>query len=158
MINRLMEDGHEIGLHFDASICAPGDIDEIAAMECDILERVIKKPIEMISFHRPAKCLLGRQENVAGRRHTYEPAFFENIGYVSDSRGAWHYGHPIDHPAVQKAEALQLLTHPLWWGDPAARPGDKLDRFLRDRMHILDDSLARECEVHFSDRAQLNFD
>jgi hypothetical protein len=45
----------------------------------------------------------------------YDKRVFSDIGFVSDSRGGWYHGHPLDHPAVKARRALQLLTHPIWW-------------------------------------------
>ena len=43
------------------------------------------------------------------------PKFFSEIGYVSDSRGAWHYGTPFENNFFLKKMALQVLIHPEWW-------------------------------------------
>ncbi|WFL78717.1 hypothetical protein P7228_06545 [Altererythrobacter arenosus] len=117
ILEEIIEAGHEVGLHLDVTRWDPkaSDLDAFAGRECDILELCAGKPVETISFHRPAPQLLGRPEPIAGRRHCYEPALFEEVGYISDSNGGWHHGHPLDHPAVQASHAIQLLTHPIWW-------------------------------------------
>jgi hypothetical protein len=109
--------GHDIGLHFDAAQYADGtdDLDEMAGKECALLELCCEAPVKSISFHRPSPQHLNRHELIAGRRHCYEPAFFSKIGYVSDSNGGWHHGHPLKHQAIQSGSAMQLLTHPIWW-------------------------------------------
>ena len=121
--------GHDIGLHFDITQYE-GSIDEIeerAVEECALLERLSGVPTSSLSFHRPARELLNRAGTYAGRRHTYEPAFFSDIAYVSDSNGGWHHGHPTDHPAVVDGTAIQLLTHPIWWcAMPAQAPSGAL--------------------------------
>ncbi len=111
--------GHEVGLHFDA---AAGEdkaeaLDKAAFEQCAVLEDIAGAPVRMISFHRPAKQLLGRAEEIGGRRHTYQPRFFSEMGYCSDSRGLWRFGHPLEHEAVSESRALQLLTHPIWWAN-----------------------------------------
>lgn len=125
--------GHEIGLHLDASLY--GDdldvLDAAARRECSILEEAISSPVRMISFHRPAKILLGLDRPLAGRPHTYQPAYFEAFGYCSDSRGAWKHGYPLDHEAVRAGRSLQLLTHPIWWnGNEEMEPVARLDAFI----------------------------
>jgi hypothetical protein len=113
----LLSLGHRIGLHFDTSLYAPDweTIDRSAAIECAALETLIGVPVTLVSFHRPAKALLGLPDPVAGRDHVYQPRFFEQIGYCSDSRGIWRHGHPLSHSVVEQGTALQLLTHPIWW-------------------------------------------
>lgn len=143
--------GHEIGLHFDASVHGsdPQRLEDAAARECRALEDALGAPVRFVSFHRPAAALLGRRGTIAGRRHTYEPRFFSEMGYCSDSRGGWHYGPPLDHRAVAEGRALQLLTHPIWWvgsvpGDPVAT----LDRFRAERDRVLARELAANCDPY----------
>jgi len=72
------------------------------------------------------------------------------MGYCSDSRGAWHHGHPLDHPAVAEGRALQLLTHPIWWTTGAGRdPAATLERFLGQ----LGDEVRRELGRQVTPRA-----
>lgn len=109
--------GHDIGLHFDAVqyLDEDGTLDSHVENECALLEACSGRPVNSISFHRPAPEFLNRAGTIAGRRHCYEPNFFSEIGYISDSNGGWHHGHPLDHPAVAAGKAIQLLTHPIWW-------------------------------------------
>ena len=148
---QLRAQGHEIGLHLDASLYgndAPA-LEAAAAWECRALEDAAGAPVRFVSFHRPAAALLGHARTVAGRRHTYEPRFFKEMGYCSDSRGGWHHGAPLDHPAVAEGRGLQLLTHPIWWahsvaGDPVAT----LDKFRAERDRVLARALAANCDPY----------
>lgn len=135
--------GHEIGLHFDVTQTQGEDPDEAADRECNILAALTGKPVETISFHRPARELLNLSRRFAGRRHTYEPDFFSNIAYVSDSNGGWHHGHPLNHPAVAARTAIQVLTHPIWWIGEGERNTVPLVRnFVETRARQLDDAVA----------------
>lgn len=150
-LRRLHALGHEVGLHFDAALVAGGveALDAAAANECAMLEGLIETPVRVISFHRPAPALLGLERALAGRAHAYEPRFFKAMGYCSDSRGAFHHGHPLDHPAVAAGRALQLLTHPIWWCGPKGRDvTEQLDRFVAERSTKLRESLAAMIESY----------
>ena len=155
-VRHLLDMGHGLGLHLDASLYADdaGQLETAARCEIAALEAVASAPVEAISFHRPAKSLLGLAQTLADRPHAYHPRFFSEMGYCSDSRGAWHHGHPLDHPALREGRALQLLTHPIWWprAAAAASPEIKLARFLQQRASALDEELARQCDVHVSSR------
>jgi len=121
----LVAAGHEIGLHFDAAR-HPDDVavlDREAAEACDRLAGLTGREVETISFHRPARALLGRSAAIGGRLHTYQPRFFSSMDYCSDSRGRWRYGHPCSRASVTAGRALQLLTHPIWWAHDDA--GDR---------------------------------
>lgn len=149
-LQRLIDYGHEIGLHLDGSLYdnSADMIQRGAAKECALLESACGTPVRTISFHRPAKQLLGYPENLAGRVHTYQPRYYSQMGYSSDSRGAWHHGHPLNHAAVRDSRALQLLTHPIWWSRHGASPADKAFAFLSERMESLDRELADNCAAH----------
>ncbi len=156
-VNRLAALGHEIGLHLDASLYDddPAALQAAAERECAVLERLVERPVTTISLHRPARSLRGMADPLAGRRHAYQPRYFEDMGYCSDSRGAWHHGQPLEHPAVAEGRALQLLTHPIWWQGPPAEPKDRLDRFVEARLDMVDKELAAHCEVHVAGRLRL---
>lgn len=150
-IRRIAELGHEIGLHFDATSCADEEeaMDAGVRRECAILEDVAGQEIRMVSFHRPARRLLGRADPIGGRRHAYEPCFFSEMGYCSDSRGAWGHGHPLDHPALAEGRALQLLTHPIWWArETELDPVAALDAFRRARDEALGQAIADNCDPY----------
>lgn len=148
---RLARLGHKIGLHLDASLY-PDDVaalDHAAAEECTVLAMLTGRPVDMISFHRPSSALLGRSGDVAGRAHSYQPRYFHDIGYCSDSRGAWHHGHPLDHAVIGEGRALQILTHPIWWDrDTALDPVAALDGFRAVRDTVLMQALADNCEPY----------
>lgn len=150
-IRRLHELGHDVGLHFDAAYWGSADTDLTGpiARECDLLADILGAPVTAFSFHRPRPGLLDREISVPGRLNMYAVRFFRDIGYCSDSRGAWNHGHPLDHPAVAAGRALQLLTHPIWWtSDAGATAQDKLERFLDRRRRLLDREAAANCDVY----------
>lgn len=141
--------GHEIGLHLDASLYGTGReaLERAAAKECAAFEEILATDVRTISFHRPPPELLDFVGTLAGRRHAYEPRFFSEIGYCSDSRGDWHHGHPLEHAAVAEGRALQLLTHPIWWArDTRATVQDALEKFAQNRYRLLRSELARNCQ------------
>ncbi len=151
IIESLMKLGHRIGLHFDASLYEDSyiSLDEAAYKECSILEEWIGAPVNIISFHRPASKLLGLDKKLAGRNHTYQPHFFQHMGYYSDSRGAWYHGNPIESSTVKEKLAIQLLTHPIWWQDDSKETVQgALDKFCGDRANILRNELANNCQTY----------
>ncbi|GGE35071.1 hypothetical protein GCM10007276_10710 [Agaricicola taiwanensis] len=141
--------GHEIGLHLDASCYADAEAMEHGAeAECRALENIIEAPVSLISFHRPAKSLLGGDRRIAGRLHTYMDRFTRDMGYSSDSRGAWRHGHPWQHEAVLQSRALQLLTHSVWWvGSEPQEPHQRLADVLDEHVERLDRDLAINNDV-----------
>jgi hypothetical protein len=150
-LQRLQALGHRIGLHFDASYyhADKTDFAKMAQRECDILETVLGDEVKSLSLHRPHRSMLDNNLNVPGRLNAYEPRFFRDIGYCSDSRGGWHYGPPNVNSAVKEGRAMQLLTHPIWWD--AGRTDDvrsKLDKFALTRFDLIRSELAANCQSY----------
>lgn len=149
LIAAIRELGHHVRLHFDASFYddSSGDIEDRVARECDILETLCGASVDIVSFHRPVPALLQNPKLLAGRRHTYEPAFTDAVGYCSDSRGDWHRGHPFDHRNVCEERALQLLTHPIWWaGDGEMSNAARILWLLEEKEAVTRQALAENCE------------
>jgi hypothetical protein len=145
---RIAACGHTIGLHFDAALYPQGGIEEATAKECGVLEQASNQPVTVVSFHRPTADRIGAADRLAGRINAYGPRFVKAMGYCSDSRGNWHHGPPLEHPAFLAGKALQLLTHPIWWQAPALEPAERLRNFLAERERLLDRELAHHCTVH----------
>lgn len=108
--------GHRIGLHFD-----PAWYDNLALakywrkcnLEKEILRRLLDLEIcEAVSFHCPSKCILGSK--VKKVISTYEPKYFTEIKYVSDSQG-WSEGCACNIFKEKKYKKMQLLIHPYLW-------------------------------------------
>jgi hypothetical protein len=148
-LRAIADAGHEIGLHFDAALYVDDldVLDRVCREECDVLEQLMGRAVTSVSFHRPRESLLGLDRPLGGRRHTYQPAFFTAIGYCSDSRGAWHHGHPLDHSAVTNTTALQLLTHPIWWTGEGPGVQRRLDGFIDHSINRLRDEVASQIET-----------
>jgi hypothetical protein len=95
-IFRLLKLGHHIGLHFDAlshPISNEAEFNHWVRREADLLESVVEVPIKVVSFHRPHQKWLGSFRPLTQPLiHTYEPRFFSEIAYYSDSTGSWSHG------------------------------------------------------------------
>ena len=157
-LSGIRDAGHAVGLHFDAALYDENEIDGVALKEAAALESLLDSTVDMVSLHRPANYLLGEARTIGGRSHTYQPRFFSEIGYCSDSRGKWGHGHPLEHEAVRSGKALQLLTHPVWWIGEAGPPTQRLHRFLDRRAGLLDEELAAQCDIHDAGRMRVRFE
>jgi hypothetical protein len=148
--------GHEVGLHYDVVARGMLDVDRATreqdiARACEELEEIVDAPIGSVSFHLPVKDLLRGPLRVAGRVSGYGEDLFR--WYLSDSRARWREGEPIASLDRPRSHVLQILVHPVWWGERSDRPDLRLRSFvegvaatrnvpygpLRDRMsdHIL---------------------
>ena len=149
ILGQIGELGHKIGLHFDASLYSASKLEEAASWEIDCLNTAIGSGIEMVSFHRPSKTLLGKDSKIGGQYHTYQPRWFNDMAYCSDSRGHWSYGHPLDFEEVKSGHAIQLLTHPIWWFKQNEETAvERLDAFVGCRQKRLQQQLAINCDPY----------
>jgi hypothetical protein len=150
-IEGIVSHGHRIGLHFDAALY-DDDAETLGERVLDEARRLgdlASQELRCFSFHRPQGRILNQDMKVAGLINAYGGRYFREMGYCSDSRGAWHHGHPLCHDAVLEQRALQLLTHPIWWTSrPGETPRQRLDRLVMDRSSRLRHHLKEHCGVY----------
>jgi hypothetical protein len=127
--------GHEVGLHYDVVARRTRDADSATrerdiAAACEELETVVGGPVRSLSFHLPVPELIKGPLRVAGRVSGYAKDLL--AWYLSDSRARWREGEPLASVRKARAPQLQILIHPIWWGEEHAHPTIRLRDFLRD--------------------------
>jgi len=65
---------------------------------------------------------------IDGRVNAYAKELM--IWYLSDSKGYWREGEPLPKLFRPSKPLLQLLIHPIWWGDEHMLPEDRLQEFF----------------------------
>lgn len=149
MLRELVALGHGIGLHFDETVYAGHDDTALAAdcaAEVAVLEAIVDRPVVGVSYHRPAPGRIGSDTTITGMAHRYMHFFVKEMEYCTDSTGRWRFGPPNEREAVHVGRALNLVTHPVWWGEHDLAPGDRLrellDRRTAERCRAVADELA----------------
>ena len=143
--------GHDIGLHFDAALYdSPKDLKKALLTEKKYLEKISKKKIKIISFHRPNKKIVSMDAKViGGLAHTYMKKFIKNIKYCSDSQGTWRFDNPkdiVEKNNDKKNFTIHLLTHPIWWTTPAKlTPPEKIVFHLEGLFKLLSNNASQNC-------------
>jgi len=127
--------GHEVGLHYDVQARSmlqadPGDREADIAAACEQLESLTAAPVCSVSFHRPLEELLDGPLRVGGRISGYASELFR--WYISDSRARWREGPPIESLDQPRSHVLQILTHPVWWGNGHLAPELRLREFVAE--------------------------
>ncbi len=134
ILQRLIDMGHEIGLHFDYSNCKHNNILDISILETEIdttckhLENITGVPILSISFHRPVQQFLRGSLSVCNRINAYSKELMAK--YISDSKGCWREGKPLPMLLKNDEPLIQLLIHPIWWECEHKLPGERLQEFF----------------------------
>ncbi|MBS2019637.1 MAG: hypothetical protein JST00_42640 [Deltaproteobacteria bacterium] len=134
MLAELVSLGHEVGLHYDVSARGTREVDEPSRARdigaaCDELGAVVGAPVRSVSFHLPVQELLRGPLRVAGRVSGYGEALFR--WYLSDSRARWREGEPLASLDQPKDRVLQILVHPVWWGETNERPEIRLREVVK---------------------------
>lgn len=127
--------GHKIGVHLDVFWNEKLDFSELSKFlseEKQLFKEILGFEAENIfSFHNPHKFKeLVLNQTVKGIYHTYEPRFFSEIKYLSDSQG-WYEGCMCNIFKSQKYSHIQLLTHPYIWSDRIN------SNFSNDMAHLI---------------------
>lgn len=148
----LIQMGHEIGLHSDFTNSIGSernkvidDIEKHISNECDLLENIISRKVNSISFHRPLQQFLRGTLYIAGKINAYSSELMNC--YLSDSKGVWRVGDPVQFLENTKETILQLLIHPIWWSDDHQSPSDILQSFFEYKTQ----NFSQEMRMKFDD-------
>lgn len=136
LVKRIMDLGHEIGLHHIDPISGNGNgtsarLDDDIRSARDKLEQSIGAPIGTISFHRPTREVMEGPLTVEGLTNAYAKELTGS--YISDSAGRWRDGDPLHRVQAGGDRLLQVLIHPIWWGEEQMEAPDRLQEFFETR-------------------------
>jgi len=127
--------GHEVGLHFNID-GRFSKVDNFNSLKNEImlankkLEGIIGVKVTSISFHRPRTNFLNGPEKIFGLVNTYSEKLMD--WYLSDSKGYWRDGDPLTQLLNPKRKLLQLLIHPIWWGEKQMNAKERLKQFINE--------------------------
>ncbi|MDB9806745.1 hypothetical protein OAC03_02690 [Amylibacter sp.] len=142
-IKAIQNMGHSVGLHFDPTVYE----DEKIGFKCEveIFERRYGRIFSM-SFHRPSKSILEGIDWLPKRIiGAYQAEYFTDITYISDSQGAFRFGHPCEHKSFAQGLNMQLLIHPIWWMTDGEVAVEKIQQFIQGNASFMSDHVAKNC-------------
>ncbi len=162
ILNRILNLGHDVGLHFDEmnypNIAGQaGSIKEKILMEANLLGNTIGRSVESVSMHRPSKRILEANLSIPGLINSYSDEFFHGFKYLSDSRRTWR--EPVEETIKsEQFKKLHILTHAFWYEEKSKDIKSTIKDFVLsgnlDRYDILDENitdlqsiLKRECVI-----------
>ena len=129
-LRRILELGHEIGLHFD-EMAYDGLDDVVGAIikEMRLLSDILSIPITTVSMHRPSQKTLEANYEIPGMINSYGKTFFNDFKYLSDSRRRWR--EPVlDIIKSGKYDRLHILTHAIWYNEVEEGIHDSILKFV----------------------------
>lgn len=150
ILSILHEQGHQIGLHVDATCYA--DLEEMKEAinnQHDFFSTFL--PVgKTFSFHKPAPWLLN-DIIIENWVNAYQKEFYTDVVYVSDSNRREFWKEERLQTAMTKNRSLTLLTHPLWWKQENYGPDELATHF---KKVLMDDQVAQylksTCKIYGS--------
>lgn len=129
--------GHDIGLHFEASIYgerSAREFEELLATEGSLLATAYGVNVDAFSAHNPSPSdLEWDAPTYAGMTNSYSRRLRHEVGYCSDSSGYWRFRRLHDVLSEASDHSLHVLTHPVWWQETPMSPHDRVRRCIEDR-------------------------
>lgn len=148
MVERILEDGHRIGLHFMGELCESDPapvLSEKVQREAEWLQSEFGAAIRVVSFHQPSQAVLDGQLLIPGLINTYNRAQMSDYFYVSDTNMRWRHEHPVEIFGKTLYPRLQLLIHPMWWpSEPRTLAQRWLDVLRANQRTVIDHWKQRE--------------
>lgn len=156
-IKRILECGHEIGLHFDETKYKECGLEELRTAifeEIRMLEAMTGVRIKAVSMHRPSKLILESDLKLGMITNTYGKEMFKEIKYLSDARMNWRED-VCKIIREEEFDKIQLLTHAFWYENEETVIEERLKRFvmqakderyeeLKDNLRDLESVLKKE--------------
>ena len=143
ILRQIVALGHDIGLHFDAEVCAhlaTPDYDRRIAFEARALEEVAETGVAAFTLHNPTT-LVGVSLNEPYRAGLVNGSCSDlraTYSYCSDSNGLWRYRSLAEMIADPSVSRLYVLTHPEWWQLEPMPPRQRLQRCIDGRRAYLE--------------------
>ncbi len=133
-LRRLSRLDVEIGLHYEPQFyrAARGDAAVMLAADVRLLGDIVGRRIEGCGAHRVGTFppVDGAAIKSAGLRYdAFTQEFVREHKYISDSARNWREGCLCRW--LGKADRLTVLTHPVWWFEPAHIKDDLLEKLRR---------------------------
>jgi len=134
-IRRILDLGHDIGLHYDVALFERLQVDATAVVGAQIalFEAYFDTTVFAMSSHMPMRS--GRTLTIPGVIDVYDPRYMVDIKYLSDSTQRWREGVVTDN--LSRHDRIHLLTHeyiwhPLGWHWSALLFSEAQDKFQRN--------------------------
>lgn len=151
IIRKIVELGHEIGLHYDETSRECNSKEELISYidkESEIIKIYFNLDIKTVSFHRPSQYILNSDLTCGKYINTYSKKFFKEFTYISDSRGEWKNGCICDMLNNKLPEKLQFLTHAIWWKEKSLINQERLRDFLQYKLEKMSGDLSHNITIY----------
>jgi hypothetical protein len=136
---RLVEMGHEVGLHYDSKVFELIDNDpmNLLLLQSSVLSQIADYEIKSISMHNPSLSGTDPFRGVNQFINAYDERFTKSISYFSDSCGAWRDEFVACLREDNIPSRMQLLIHPIFWREEPESRWIRLDHCIHGKINSL---------------------
>lgn len=130
----IVQMGHEVGLHFDMAHETRQNSSYLRLIEteihaaCQRLEQIICRPVRSLSLQRPIPLLFNGPLLLNGLVNADAGELRQWC--ISDSSGSYRRGDPIAQITEPSRPLLQMILHPIWWGEKHGLASQRLQEFF----------------------------
>ncbi|MBD5550875.1 MAG: hypothetical protein HDQ96_06830 [Lachnospiraceae bacterium] len=149
-IEKIMEYGHEIGLHFDekkyfnAETWDAKEIIKKIIWEKNLLEEMTGIKVNAVSMHTPSAKTLEADLQIPGLINSYSQKFFKEFRYISDSFHRWR-DNVWAVVEDEKTEKLHILTHAFWYNEESLTRNEEICKYIENgtkyRYKLIEDNI-----------------
>ncbi|MBS1646328.1 MAG: hypothetical protein JST67_03185 [Bacteroidetes bacterium] len=144
LVNKIINLGHSIGIHYDEAFYAKEkNLNDLIREEIEIIQNMFEIEIKTLSFHQPSKKIINNEIKINNLINTYDKGDMNGFNYISDSNKTWKESTLWDIFKQRKYSNLHLLIHPLWWMTKEDLPTEELwskniiSNFKREEKQII---------------------
>ncbi len=155
LIENILNQGHRIGLHFDALPLIDLSVEQIVErVERDraSLSGEFGTAVDVASFHQPDSRIIDGQVRTRCL-NTYDRRWMSDFLYISDSNMRFRHHHPMDVFRKRETPRVHLNIHPEWWTDRALPLAQKWERILSNNTAVLRATLREREAAYYDDQA-----
>ena len=110
ILKNIIENGFEVGLHFDTSIYKEDEIENFFLNEINLLEDILESKVYSYSIHQPS--VTGCYYNNNHFINAYSPKIFNDELYISDSNFSFKEKDIYEFIEKSNNQIIQILLHP----------------------------------------------
>ena len=139
IINKIIDLGHEVGLHYDTSFLPDSNAKQLKFIKDEVamLEKITGSKIKSVSSHIPSETLKIKVNlEKSGFIDSTYSSKLKTFKYISDSDRYWREKCMCKN--IGKYDRLQILTHPIWWIRDGKSRNGVLEQLKMDQIKKID--------------------
>lgn len=151
IIQRLVQLGHQIGLHFDEKAYSITDkkvLNFYINKEAMLLRNYFDVDIYAVSMHKPSNWILNQDIHLDNYINAYSKKYFNEFKYISDSNMRWREECACLNIDPIRYENICILTHPIWWADRMMNVNDVVKGYIKKKSEETDIKIAQTISAY----------